>query len=408
MFAQLASLLLLLPFVAAISVVAPTDVEKRQASTSYCGQYDSVVEQPYTLYLDQWGMSGATSGSDCASITSLSGNTIAWTTTWTWTGGSGVKSFTNINLNTGINTQLSEISSIPTVWDWSQTTSGTVVADVAYDLFTSNTAGGSNVNEIMIWMLNSNAGPISYNYSSSGQPVPVVSNLSLGGYTWNLYQGSNGANVVFSFLPTSTTGITSFSADINLFLKYLTANYNVAGSQYLTTLQAGTEATSGSATLTTKAYSAVINTGGSTGTTTTKTTTTTSKSSTSTTSTAPPSSSTVPVYGQCGGQGYSGSTTCASGSTCVSQNPYYSQKLAALGNAYNCFSATCHPFRVALTENCAVTREAFIDFEPRGSYGVLKTSERAVERIQHPPAQPGPPLEHVVKATIHDWMPSGQ
>ncbi|KAF7313846.1 Glycoside hydrolase family 12 protein [Mycena chlorophos] len=324
MFTKLASLLLLLPFVAAISVVAPTNAEKRQASTSYCGQYDSVVEQPYTLYLDQWGMSGATSGSDCASITSLSGNTIAWTTTWTWTGGSGVKSFTNINLNTGINTQLSEISSIPTVWDWSQTTSGTVVADVAYDLFTSNTAGGSNVNEIMIWMLNSNAGPISYTYSSSGQPVPVVSNLSLGGYTWNLYQGSNGANVVFSFLPTSTTGITSFSADINLFLKYLTANYNVAGSQYLTTLQAGTEATSGSATLTTKAYSAVINTGGSTGTTTTKTTTT-SKSSTSTTSTAPPSSSTVPVYGQCGGQGYPGSTTCASGSTCVSQNPYYSQ-----------------------------------------------------------------------------------
>ncbi|KAF9051668.1 glycoside hydrolase family 10 and carbohydrate-binding module family 1 protein [Panaeolus papilionaceus] len=33
----------------------------------------------------------------------------------------------------------------------------------------------------------------------------------------------------------------------------------------------------------------------------------------------------VPVYGQCGGIGYSGDKTCASGSTCVKQNDYYSQ-----------------------------------------------------------------------------------
>ncbi|KAG8853754.1 hypothetical protein FRB96_008009 [Tulasnella sp. 330] len=35
----------------------------------------------------------------------------------------------------------------------------------------------------------------------------------------------------------------------------------------------------------------------------------------------------VSVYGQCGGIGYSGSTTCAAGSTCVYSNPYYSQCL---------------------------------------------------------------------------------
>jgi hypothetical protein len=32
-----------------------------------------------------------------------------------------------------------------------------------------------------------------------------------------------------------------------------------------------------------------------------------------------------PVWGQCGGQGWSGPTTCASGSTCVAQNQWYSQ-----------------------------------------------------------------------------------
>nr|GAT45916.1 glycoside hydrolase family 7 protein [Mycena chlorophos] len=47
---------------------------------------------------------------------------------------------------------------------------------------------------------------------------------------------------------------------------------------------------------------------------------------TTTTSTGPTGSS-VPVYGQCGGIGYTGSTTCASGSTCKEQNAYYSQCL---------------------------------------------------------------------------------
>ncbi|KAJ8455408.1 hypothetical protein ONZ51_g12472 [Trametes cubensis] len=147
---------------------------------------------------------------------------------------------------------------MPSTWKWSQSTSGSIVADVAYDLFTSNTAGGSNVNEIMIWLANFNAGPISSQYGSDGKPVPVASNLSIAGHTWNLYSGSNGANAVFSFLPTSGT-ITSFSGDIKAFLDYLTQHEGVSTSQYLVTAQAGTEPTSGSATLTTSAYSLVVN-----------------------------------------------------------------------------------------------------------------------------------------------------
>ena len=68
----------------------------------------------------------------------------------------------------------------------------------------------------MIWLANYNAGPISAIYNSSGQPVPVASNISLAGHTWNLYSGSNGANNVFSFLPTSGA-ITSFNGDIFTF-----------------------------------------------------------------------------------------------------------------------------------------------------------------------------------------------
>ncbi|KAF9460689.1 hypothetical protein BDZ94DRAFT_1222542 [Collybia nuda] len=38
-----------------------------------------------------------------------------------------------------------------------------------------------------------------------------------------------------------------------------------------------------------------------------------------------------PAWGQCGGQGWSGSTTCVSGYTCTYSNPYYSQCLPGVG-----------------------------------------------------------------------------
>lgn len=120
----------------------------------------------------------------------------------------------------------------------------------------------------MIWLANYSAGPISASYDASGAAVPAAKSVSLAGYTWNLYVGSNGYNEVYSFLPTSGSKITSFSGDLNLFLKvlvdffcpwsillicvqYLTGKGYFSSSQYIVTAQAGTEATSGSATFTT-------------------------------------------------------------------------------------------------------------------------------------------------------------
>lgn len=55
---------------------------------------------------------------------------------------------------------------------------------------------------------------------------------------------------------------------------------------------------------------------------------TTTVASTSTTSSAASTATgTVPKYGQCGGEYYTGSTTCAAGSTCVYSNQWYSQCL---------------------------------------------------------------------------------
>ncbi|KAK7436683.1 hypothetical protein VKT23_018939 [Stygiomarasmius scandens] len=282
MFARLSAfltLLLLLPFISA-APAAELAVERRQSvdTSQHCGQWDQVNAGVYTLFLDQVlgerqrkqvnnfikrftaVLTAISSNSnDCAQLISLNGNTISWRNTWTWSGGSGVKSYTNVQLNSGINKQLSAIRSIPATFSWSQSNNGNIVANVAYDLFTANNPGGANVNEIMIWLANWNAGPISSVYMSNGQPQPTVSGVSLAGHTWNLYEGSNGANKVFSFLPsTPGTQVTNFSGDIKTFLNFLTSNRGVSSSQYLTTVQGGSEATSGSATLTVNAFNIAI------------------------------------------------------------------------------------------------------------------------------------------------------
>ncbi|KAJ7774056.1 glycosyl hydrolase family 61-domain-containing protein [Mycena metata] len=65
-----------------------------------------------------------------------------------------------------------------------------------------------------------------------------------------------------------------------------------------------------------------------TSTTTSKVTSTTTKAtSTTSSSTGSSTGTTVPEYGQCGGQGYTGSTACASPFTCKLTNQYYSQCL---------------------------------------------------------------------------------
>ncbi|KAI0512741.1 family 10 glycosyl hydrolase [Xylaria bambusicola] len=68
-------------------------------------------------------------------------------------------------------------------------------------------------------------------------------------------------------------------------------------------------------------------TGGGGGTTTTRATTTTMVTSTTTQGGSNPTSCTVVQWGQCGGQGWSGCTVCAAGTTCQVGNPWYSQCL---------------------------------------------------------------------------------
>jgi len=73
--------------------------------------------------------------------------------------------------------------------------------EVTYDIWDNN-----HKYETMLWMnWTGNVSPICSSYSSTGKPVPVATNVTVGGHTWNVYKGSNGSNAVFSFLRTSKT-----------------------------------------------------------------------------------------------------------------------------------------------------------------------------------------------------------
>ncbi|KAI0877110.1 family 12 glycosyl hydrolase [Hypoxylon argillaceum] len=232
----------------ALATPTPTTVDKRAAT--FCGQWDSVQTGSYIVYNNLWGESAGT-GSQCTTVTALSGSSVAWSTSWSWSGGPyNVKSFANVVVQAAAK-QLSAIASIPTTWKYSYTGSS-LVADVAYDLFTSSSAGGSSEYEVMVWLAAlGGAGPI----SSSGSPVATP---TIGGVSWKLYDGYNGNTHVFSFVAASQ--VTSFTGDIKAFLTYLSTNNGLSTSQYLTSLGAGTEPFVGSnAVLTTSAYSVAIN-----------------------------------------------------------------------------------------------------------------------------------------------------
>jgi xyloglucan-specific endo-beta-1,4-glucanase len=232
------------------ALAAPTPTLDKRATT-ICGQWDSVVTGTYTVFQDLWNEQTATSGSQCSTINSDASGTLSWSTSWTWAGGAGqVKSFANAVV-TSTAKQISAIQSIPSTWNWSYTGSN-IIADVAYDMFTSSTATGSDQFEIMIWLAAlGGAGPI----SATGSAIATV---TIDGVSWKLFKGLNGAMTVFSFVASSE--VTKFSGDIKSFFTYLTNSQGFPASQFLLSLGAGSEPFTGSnAVFTTTAYSTVIN-----------------------------------------------------------------------------------------------------------------------------------------------------
>ncbi|KAL3454118.1 xyloglucanase 2 [Aspergillus insuetus] len=232
-------------FATSIVVAAAREERWHTKRADTCGQWDILPAGQFSVYNNLWGQ-GNGNGEGCVGVDSAS-TPISWHSTWTWTGGQGmVKSYPNAMPSNFTPTQVSSLESIMTSWDWSY--QGTdLVANVAYDLFTASTADGPAEFEIMIWLTAlGGAGPI----STSGAPIAEP---TLGGSAWSLYQGTNAATTVYSFVASSP--IEAYSGDLVEFLEYLVSDQGFSAAQYVQSIGAGTEPYTGSdAVFTTSAY----------------------------------------------------------------------------------------------------------------------------------------------------------
>jgi hypothetical protein len=167
------------------------------------GQWDNWTNNGYTLSNDVWG-----SGAGPQTIWARSGTN--WGVIANHPMTSGVKSYPHTGKN--LNRSLSSLSTLSSSFNVSVPGSGNW--ETAYDIWANN-----NAYEVMLWANQNGAvGPIAESYDANGA-VPAFRNISVGGQTWNVYRGSNGANAVYSFLRIGNTN--SGSIDVLAVLKWL-------------------------------------------------------------------------------------------------------------------------------------------------------------------------------------------
>ncbi|KAF8918183.1 endocellulase [Mucidula mucida] len=218
------------------------------------GETDCLPAGGFTLCQNLWGANAGV-GSQSSTLISALEDSVSWSTNWTWANNeNSVKSYANVESTTAKGLQLANITTAPTTWSWSyEMQSQGIRADVAYDIWTGvppvgTPASANSSYEIMIWL--SGLGGI--------QPVgsPVTSNVALAGHTWDLWKGPNTNWQVLSFV--TQTEITDFSVDLKEFFDYIVAEQGVDATQYLQSIQAGTEPFTGAANLITTDYSVSI------------------------------------------------------------------------------------------------------------------------------------------------------
>ncbi|KAJ7284646.1 concanavalin A-like lectin/glucanase domain-containing protein [Mycena rebaudengoi] len=109
-------------------------LDKRGAVLTAQFATESEINGRFILENNLWGQSAATSGSQSSQVTSTSGNSVTWHTTYNWAGGNfQVKSYANLDLRVGLGKTVASIASIPTTWSWTYSSaSSNLVADVSY------------------------------------------------------------------------------------------------------------------------------------------------------------------------------------------------------------------------------------------------------------------------------------
>ncbi|RUS16508.1 concanavalin A-like lectin/glucanase domain-containing protein [Endogone sp. FLAS-F59071] len=134
-------------FAAAALLAAGTNV------AAFCGDWDHQTKGSYSVSNNLWGSGAPASGSQCTQIHSFENNILSWETTWSWAVPPqySVKSYANVGLNFSP-TKLSDLRSIPAMWDWTSKDYTSSVYDVSFDTFLAATSNGAHTIEVMVWV----------------------------------------------------------------------------------------------------------------------------------------------------------------------------------------------------------------------------------------------------------------
>lgn len=227
------------------------------ADTRICEQYGTTtVAGRYVVMNNRWG----TSAEQCINVTGT-GFSIASQQGTGNTSGAPVSypaiyygcHYTNCSPGTNLPIQVSAISSATSNISYRYVSGATY--DAAYDIWLdpSPRKDGVNAQEIMIW----------FNRQGSIQPIgSVVGTATIGGRSWQVWQGNNGSNAVVSYVAPSA--ISSWSFSVLDFINDVKNRGAITSSWYLTSIQAGFEPWIGGAGLAVTDFAAAVNGGGAT------------------------------------------------------------------------------------------------------------------------------------------------
>ncbi|WP_203183680.1 GH12 family glycosyl hydrolase domain-containing protein [Streptomyces pratensis] len=186
-------------------------------SSEQWGNY--TTSDNYILYNNIWG-----SGAGTQSIWANSSSN--WGVTANHPNTGGIKSYPNAKKI--VNKPISSLSSLTSGYNVTVPSSGAY--NTSYDIWDTDYDY-----EVMLWVNHNGAvGPLG---TSQGR-------VTLGGHTWDVYKGSNGANEVFSFLRTSDSS--AGTVNILPILKWIKDTKGWWGNETIGDVQFGYEITSSS------------------------------------------------------------------------------------------------------------------------------------------------------------------
>jgi hypothetical protein len=160
----------------------------------------------------------------------------------------------------GLSTDPVEVSDLTTgavTTSWSTTQTGSGDYDVAYDIWfnqTPTTTGQPNGSELMVWL----------NHNGSVQPFgsEVASNVTLGGHTYDVWEGAQSTWDTITYEMTSPATSVS-DLDIGTLAQDMVSRGYTQSSWYLIDVEAGFELWQGGAGLETNSFSVNLNGGSS-------------------------------------------------------------------------------------------------------------------------------------------------